>query len=177
MHLTSFLCPRPFGSRLVCVACLALALSLSGFAFTGPARLTVQADKPGLKIDPIFYGLMTEEINYSYDGGLYGELIRNRTFQDRPIVPRGPRPAATNPPGGQPGAAPVPAAPAAPPPAEPTPPANPAVAKNPNMINWWLVTSEGSAGDIDIDTSEPVNTTALQNSLRLYRGQCSGGGG
>ena len=25
---------------------------------------------------------MTEEINYSYDGGLYAELIRNRTFQD-----------------------------------------------------------------------------------------------
>jgi alpha-N-arabinofuranosidase len=25
---------------------------------------------------------MTEEINYSYDGGLYGELVRNRTFRD-----------------------------------------------------------------------------------------------
>ncbi len=24
---------------------------------------------------------MTEEINYSYDGGLYGELVRNRTFR------------------------------------------------------------------------------------------------
>ena len=24
---------------------------------------------------------MTEEINYSYDGGLYAELIRNRTFR------------------------------------------------------------------------------------------------
>ncbi len=27
----------------------------------------------------MFYGLMTEEINFSYDGGLYGELIRDRT--------------------------------------------------------------------------------------------------
>ncbi|MGH7997729.1 MAG: alpha-L-arabinofuranosidase C-terminal domain-containing protein, partial [Opitutaceae bacterium] len=27
------------------------------------------------------YGLMTEEINHSYDGGLYAELIRNRTFR------------------------------------------------------------------------------------------------
>ena len=26
-------------------------------------------------------GLMTEEINFSYEGGLYGELIRNRTFK------------------------------------------------------------------------------------------------
>ena len=25
---------------------------------------------------------MTEEINYSYDGGLYAEMVRNRTFQD-----------------------------------------------------------------------------------------------
>lgn len=28
------------------------------------------------------YGHMTEEINYSYDGGLYGELVRNRAFRD-----------------------------------------------------------------------------------------------
>jgi alpha-N-arabinofuranosidase len=30
----------------------------------------------------MFYGLMTEEINHSYDGGLYAELIRNRSFND-----------------------------------------------------------------------------------------------
>ncbi|MGA8309255.1 MAG: alpha-L-arabinofuranosidase C-terminal domain-containing protein [Terriglobales bacterium] len=30
----------------------------------------------------MLYGLMTEEINYSYDGGLYAELVRNRAFQD-----------------------------------------------------------------------------------------------
>ena len=24
---------------------------------------------------------MTEEINYSYDGGLYAEMVRNRTFR------------------------------------------------------------------------------------------------
>jgi alpha-N-arabinofuranosidase len=29
----------------------------------------------------MLYGLMTEEINYSYEGGLYGELIRNRSFK------------------------------------------------------------------------------------------------
>src|SRR5215831_15463208 len=45
-------------------------------------RLTVNVDQPGAKIDPIFYGLMTEEINFSYDGGLYAELIRNRTMRD-----------------------------------------------------------------------------------------------
>jgi alpha-N-arabinofuranosidase len=50
-------------------------------------RLIVNADQPGAKIDPIFYGLMTEEINFSYDGGLYAELIRNRTFRDDPKDP------------------------------------------------------------------------------------------
>ena len=29
----------------------------------------------------MLYGLMTEEINFSYEGGIYGELIRNRTFK------------------------------------------------------------------------------------------------
>ncbi len=142
-----------------------LFLALSGFALGGPARLTIRADQPGPRIDPIFYGLMTEEINYSYDGGLYGELIRNRIFQDRPIVPRAPRPSA-NSPAAQPGSPSAPAAPA-PQAAEPAAPVNPAVVKNPNLINWWLVTSEGAAGDIDIDTGDPVNTVALKNSLRL----------
>ena len=46
------------------------------------AQLTVQVDKPGIKISPIFYGLMTEEINHAFDGGLYAELVRNRQLQD-----------------------------------------------------------------------------------------------
>jgi alpha-N-arabinofuranosidase len=49
-----------------------------------PVTLTVNVDRPGPKIDPIFYGLMNEEINFSYDGGLYAELIRNRSFRDNP---------------------------------------------------------------------------------------------
>jgi alpha-N-arabinofuranosidase len=52
-----------------------------------PVTLTVRADQPGAKIDPMFYGLMTEEINFSYDGGLYAELIRNRTMRDNPQTP------------------------------------------------------------------------------------------
>lgn len=45
-------------------------------------QLTIQADKPGVKISPIFYGLMTEEINHAFDGGLYAELVSNRQLQD-----------------------------------------------------------------------------------------------
>ena len=47
-----------------------------------PGSLTVDAGTPGPRMGPLFYGLMTEEINHSYDGGLYAELIQNRIFQD-----------------------------------------------------------------------------------------------
>ena len=47
----------------------------------------MKVDQPGVKISPILHGLMTEEINFSYDGGLYGELIRNRIFKDSPAEP------------------------------------------------------------------------------------------
>src|SRR5881227_858130 len=52
-----------------------------------PGKILVHVNQPGAKIDPLFYGLMTEEINYSYDGGLYAELIRNRTFRDDAATP------------------------------------------------------------------------------------------
>ena len=48
-----------------------------------PATLNVDVGKPGVAIPAGFFGLMTEEINHSYDGGLFAELIQNRTFQDR----------------------------------------------------------------------------------------------
>jgi alpha-L-arabinofuranosidase len=63
---------------LVCGAAGALAAV--------PATIDIDVNKPGVKIPPTFYGLMTEEINHSYDGGLFAELIQNRTFQD-PLPP------------------------------------------------------------------------------------------
>jgi alpha-L-arabinofuranosidase len=65
----------------------ARALVLAGIcagALTARAGTTVTVDlsKPGPTLPPMFYGLMTEEINHSYDGGLYAELVQNRTFQD-----------------------------------------------------------------------------------------------
>ena len=46
--------------------------------------LQIKADQVVAKASPTLYGLMTEEINYSYEGGLYGELIRNRAFKANP---------------------------------------------------------------------------------------------
>ena len=53
------------------------------------AQTAVRIDltKPGLPVSPTLYGLMTEEINYSYDGGLYAELVRNRVFKDDDKTP------------------------------------------------------------------------------------------
>ena len=51
------------------------------FGQNPPATLTLHPDQPVSTVSPILYGLMTEEINYSYDGGLYAEMVRNRTFR------------------------------------------------------------------------------------------------
>lgn len=45
-----------------------------------PLRLTIDPSARIASVSPTLYGLMTEEINFSYDGGLYAEMIRNRTF-------------------------------------------------------------------------------------------------
>jgi alpha-N-arabinofuranosidase len=49
--------------------------------------VTLKLDQKGFEVPPKFYGLMTEEINFSYDGGLYAELIRNRSFKDNAMNP------------------------------------------------------------------------------------------
>lgn len=50
-------------------------------AQTVSPRLSIDATKSVSPVSPMLYGLMTEEINYSYDGGLYAEMVRNRTFR------------------------------------------------------------------------------------------------
>ena len=47
-----------------------------------PVTLEIQAGTPGAHVSPMLYGIMTEEINYSYDGGLYAELVRNRSLKE-----------------------------------------------------------------------------------------------
>jgi alpha-N-arabinofuranosidase len=56
----------------------AFSLLLVPVAFAQNSSLTIHVDQPTAKVSPMLYGLMTEEINFSYDGGLYGELIRDR---------------------------------------------------------------------------------------------------
>ena len=66
------------------IALVAIVSALSGICVAQPATVTlnIQLDKPAHSVSPTLYGLMTEEINHSYDGGLYAELVRNRAFLD-----------------------------------------------------------------------------------------------
>jgi alpha-N-arabinofuranosidase len=70
-----------------------LALGLSVFIVccvkAQTTKLILDLTKPGASVSPMLYGLMTEEINHSYDGGLYAELIRNRILKDNSTKPEG----------------------------------------------------------------------------------------
>src|SRR4051812_2986436 len=52
----------------------------------GPT-IAIDAASPAGNVSRLFYGLMTEEINHAYDGGLYAELVRNRAFLDDASTP------------------------------------------------------------------------------------------
>ena len=67
--------------RVPCAALLVVTVSAALLSGQSPATLSVDLANPKAAVSPMLYGLMTEEINYSYDGGLYAELVRNRTFR------------------------------------------------------------------------------------------------
>src|SRR6516164_6463404 len=55
---------------------------LATAAMTHAASIEVQVDKPGHRIAPTLWGIFFEDINLSADGGIYPELVRNRSFED-----------------------------------------------------------------------------------------------
>src|SRR5579872_1974550 len=44
-------------------------------------EIAVQVDKPGATIRPTMWGIFFEDINMAADGGLYAELVKNRSFE------------------------------------------------------------------------------------------------
>ena len=56
---------------------LSLALGMQAQQFT----MTVDASKPTARIQPEMYGIFFEDINFGADGGLYAELVKNRSFE------------------------------------------------------------------------------------------------
>ena len=64
-------------NRLMTVA------AVLGTALTTMAQLTmdVNTKKLGAPVQSTMYGIFFEDINYAADGGLYGELVKNRSFE------------------------------------------------------------------------------------------------
>ena len=44
-------------------------------------KMKVNVSKPGAPVQSTMYGIFFEDINYAADGGLYAELIMNRSFE------------------------------------------------------------------------------------------------
>lgn len=59
----------------------------SFFANAQKTNLEVNASKTISKIQPTMYGVFFEDINFGADGGLYAEMIKNRSFEfDTPLM-------------------------------------------------------------------------------------------
>jgi len=62
--------------------CVEAAARPADTASAPSATLTIHADQPTVKMSPMLFGIFFEEINCAGDGGLYAELVRNRSFED-----------------------------------------------------------------------------------------------
>ena len=61
---------------------LIAVLFISACSMNAQVVINVDATQKGPKISPTHYGIFYEDINHAADGGLYAELIRNRSFED-----------------------------------------------------------------------------------------------
>ena len=64
--------------KKILTTCL-LAASLSATAQTHV--LDINTKKLGAPVQPTMYGIFFEDINYAADGGLYAEMVKNRSFE------------------------------------------------------------------------------------------------
>ena len=72
-------------SVCICRRWVALAALGTGLACAGRAagsNIEIDVAHPGHAVSPMLYGIFFEDINLSTDGGIYAELIRNRSFED-----------------------------------------------------------------------------------------------
>lgn len=60
---------------------ISTALLFGASLTSGSQVLTVRTDKPIAEVQPTMYGLFFEDINYAADGGLYAEMVKNRSFE------------------------------------------------------------------------------------------------
>ena len=77
-------------SILAAAAVLTVASVGSAQTKSPSATLRVDVSQERHEIPPGLYGLFIEDINHAVDGGLYAELVQNRSFEEG-VVPRGTR--------------------------------------------------------------------------------------
>ena len=63
--------------KIISLLALAMVLAMPASA---QRQLTVKA-KPGAAIHSTMYGIFFEDINFGADGGLYAEMVQNRSFE------------------------------------------------------------------------------------------------
>ena len=61
-----------------------IALSAVATVAMAQVNINIDAQQRGPQISDTHYGIFYEDINHAADGGLYAELIRNRSFEDGP---------------------------------------------------------------------------------------------
>ncbi|MDR0709722.1 MAG: hypothetical protein LBF77_06625 [Spirochaetaceae bacterium] len=61
--------------------------NMPGSADSG-IRINLDLNKTGPEIAETFYGIFYEDINYAADGGIYPELVRNRSFESKTSNPK-----------------------------------------------------------------------------------------
>ena len=60
---------------------LACAFAFVCLSLGAQVNIKVDVAQKGIEISPTLYGIFYEDINFASDGGLYAELIRNRSFE------------------------------------------------------------------------------------------------
>lgn len=66
--------------RFGTTVCSMLTAIVSGLPIQAE-EFIIRTDRPGAEIQPTMYGLFFEDINYAADGGLYAEMVKNRSFE------------------------------------------------------------------------------------------------
>src|SRR5688572_17407596 len=68
--------------KLKCIL-TGMGLFLATLYSTGQGKnmITVRVDQPAADIQPTMWGVFFEDINLGADGGIYAELVKNRSFE------------------------------------------------------------------------------------------------
>ena len=67
-------------SRSIAVVALSLLMGTQLIS-AQTHNIAVDVKKPGAPIQKTMYGIFFEDINYGADGGLYAEMVKNRSFE------------------------------------------------------------------------------------------------